>query len=127
MFAMSNLKTPMSLFLRRTIIVVTAMILGFISAHFFASWYNVIPWVIVAVIIGYESSGTKDIIINGSLFGYFVFLFYLLTSNIWNSDIKASITFSGFSLAFSVVGIFVGIAGVYIGNFIREKIIHFRP
>jgi len=72
--------------------------------------------------VGYLSSSKKDAITKGVLFGYFLFITYILIGYKGSLD-KASINrIVLFSILFSLVGGVAGIVGTLIGYFIKKKI-----
>jgi hypothetical protein len=60
--------------------------------------------------------------VNGAIFGYFLFLVYILIGYGGKTDMKSIITITIFSLLFSLIGSVAGISGAFIGNFARKKI-----
>jgi hypothetical protein len=110
----------MNAFLKRAVIIIAAILLGIGSFYFINGWYNVIPWIIAALIIGYVSFGQKDIIMNGALFGYFLFVVYIFVGYSGNRDSSSMVKIISFSLLFSFVGAIAGVAGAFIGNWLRQ-------
>jgi hypothetical protein len=109
--------------LKHIIIIAGAILLGVFSNFYIVGWYNIIPWIIAALIIGYLSKGRKDTMINGALFGYFLFVAYILSGYNGKTDTVSILKFILFCLAFSLLGAAAGLVGTFIGNFIRSKII----
>ena len=109
---------------KRIAIILTSLLLGIISFYLFVGWYNIIPWTIVALLIGYLTSKRKDTIINGALFGYFLFLTYIITGYKGNMDKSSVVKFVLFLILFSLIGAIAGIIGALIGNFIRKKVVN---
>jgi len=107
---------------RRILIFIASILLGLISHYFLNGWFNIIPWSIVALCIGYISDGRRDLMVNGAIFGYFLFLVYILIGYGGKTDMKSIITITIFSLLFSLIGSVAGISGAFIGNFARKKI-----
>ncbi|WP_096350783.1 hypothetical protein [Mucilaginibacter gotjawali] len=85
-------------------------------------WYNVFPWAIVALIIGYTGKNRRDGIINGAIFGYFLFLVYIYAGYKGRTDTSAMAKFILFDALFSLVGAFAGAIGAFIGNWLKGKI-----
>lgn len=102
-------------------IVVFAILLAVFSYYFFVGWFNLIPWAIVTLIIGYNSYGYKDAVVKGALFGYFLFITYILIGYKGNMDKAGIFKIILFSIFFSLVGAVAGAIGAVIGYFIRRK------
>jgi hypothetical protein len=97
-------------------------LLAIISYNFLAGWYNTIPWVIAALITGYLSKTRRDCIINGAVFGYFLFLVYISIGYSGKTDVSAMMHFILFDVGFSLLGAAAGIAGAFAGNWSRRKV-----
>jgi hypothetical protein len=80
-----------------------------------------IPWAIIAILTGYLSPAKKDAIINGILFGYFLFLTYILIGYEGKMDSNSVRRIVLFSIAFSLVGGAAGFIGSAIGYMIKKK------
>ncbi len=114
----------------RFIITITAILLGFAS-HFVSryiteiffrvGWLNTLPWIIAVLYIGYLSSNKKEIIINGALFGYFLFLAYMFFGYGGKPDIENISKMTFFALLFSLVGGIAGVVGAFIGNLLKRN------
>jgi hypothetical protein len=104
--------------------IILAIAIAIISYHFFTGWYNIIPWTIFSLLTGYFSTNKKNAIINGSLFGFFLFFIYILIGYKGNSDRAAIIRIVLFSLAFSLVGAIAGIIGALTGQYLKNKLMH---
>ncbi|HTD42257.1 MAG TPA: DUF6518 family protein [Mucilaginibacter sp.] len=96
-------------------------LLGLISYYFFYGWYDVFPWAIAALIIGYTSKDRRGSIINGAIFGYFLFLVYIFAGYKNKTGTSGFIYFIIFNLFFSLVGSIAGIVGSFIGNWFKQK------
>ena len=97
---------------------------SYITKHYFlVGWFNLIPWIIGGLIVGYFSLSKKDIIVNGALYGYFLFLSYILTGYIDKSDTTGRGKMLIMFILFSLVGGIAGIIGAFIGNFLRRKLL----
>ena len=107
---------------RRILVFITSILLAILSFYSFHGWFNIIPWSIVTLLIGYLSDGRRDVIINGAIFGYFLFLVYIMVGYGGKTDLKSLITFAVFSVLFSLIGSAAGIGGSFIGNVVRNKI-----
>ena len=106
----------------RILTFLSAIFLSVLSHYFLNGWTNVIPWVIVALYIGYISVGRRNIVINGAVFGYFLFLIYIVIGYGGKTDAKSLTTFIPFTLVFSIIGSVAGIIGGFIGNFLKQQI-----
>jgi len=106
--------------LKIILIALLATLLAIVSYYFVPGWYNVIPWAIAALVIGYISEGRRNSMINGAVFGYFLFLVYILLGYSGKTDAGSLIKFCLFDLFFSLVGSIAGIAGAYIGNLFKQ-------
>jgi hypothetical protein len=108
--------------LKRFVIVAVAIILAAISIYFIKGWFNVIPWALAAIFLGYLSPARKETIINGALFGYFLFLVYIILGYAGKTDTGSLIKFILFALLFSLIGSLAGIIGTLVGNFVKRKL-----
>lgn len=99
----------------------SGIVLGLISYYFFYGWYNVFPWAIAALIIGYASKDRRGSIINGAIFGYFLFLVYIFAGYKNKTGTNGFIHFIIFDLFFSLIGSIAGIVGSFIGNWFKER------
>ena len=106
----------------RILIFLASILLSVLSHYFLNGWINVIPWGIVTIYIGYISVGRRNIVINGAIFGYFLFLIYILIGYGGKTDAKSLTTFIPFTLVFSILGSAAGIIGAFIGNFVKQQI-----
>lgn len=107
--------------IQKLIIIFSALLLGVISYYLFTGWLNVIPWTIFALLTGWLSAGRRNVIINGALFGYFLFLAYIIIGYKGDLDKTSILKFVFFTIAFSLVGAIAGMIGGLIGNFLRNK------
>src|SRR6266704_458392 len=89
----------------------SGMVLGLISFYFFYGWYNVFPWAIATLIVGYASKDCRGSIINGAIFGYFLFLIYIFAGYKNKAVTSEFIHFIIFNLFFSLLGSIAGIVG----------------
>jgi len=105
--------------MKKLIICTGTTILSLFSYYFIQGWYNVIPWTIAALTIGYISKSRRECIVNGALFGYFLFLVYILFGYSGKTDTTSIVKFTVFNLLFSLVGAIAGIIGSYIGYLLR--------
>jgi hypothetical protein len=112
----------MALTFKRFMIIISAIALAIFSLFFLKGWYNVVPWALGSIIAGYFSFSRKDIIINGCLFGYFLFVFYILIGYNGKADPKSILNIFVFSSLFSLIGAIAGIIGAFAGNYLRKKL-----
>jgi hypothetical protein len=107
--------------LSKIIVIISGVLLAIISYNVLSGWLNIIPWSIIAIVIGYLSFSKKDAIAKGILFGYFLFLTYILIGYKGSLDIKSITRILLFSIAFSLIGGIAGFIGAFIGYFIKKK------
>lgn len=107
----------------KLMILVAAIGLSFLSYKLINGWYNIIPWAIAALLIGYFSGSRRNTIINGAIFGYVLFLVYILLGYRGKTDTPSIIKFIAFNVLFSVVGAIAGVIGAFIGNWLTKKIV----
>jgi uncharacterized membrane protein (UPF0136 family) len=100
----------------------SAALLSILSYYFIKGWYNIIPWAIAAIIVGYLSQNRRASIINGAVFGYFLFLVYILLGYAGKTDTASILTFILFTLLFSLVGSVACAAGAFVGNLFKGKV-----
>ena len=105
----------------KIIISVSGILLGIISIYLFSGWYNIIPWAICALSIGYFSPNKKAAILKGILFGYFLFITYILWGYKGPTDGRSIFRFILFAMAFSLIGGIAAAAGSLLGYFIKQK------
>ncbi len=111
-----------NLFLQRVVFVLSSILLAIASYYFFKGWFNIIPWAIAAILIGYVSSVRKNTVINGALFGYFLFITYILIGYKGKTDETSIIKFVLFTICFSLIGSVGGVTGALLGNFLYRKL-----
>ena len=107
---------------KKLLIGLLAILVGIITYYFMYGWYDVFPWAIVALIIGYTSKNRRDGMINGGIFGYFLFLVYIYLGYKGKTDLSSTFHFVLFDLLFSLVGAVAGVAGAVIGNWLKGKV-----
>ncbi len=103
-------------------VALVAILLSIASYYLFYGWYNVFPWAVVALTIGYFSKSRNESIINGTIFGYLLFLVYIYLGYKGKTDTTSFIHFILFNLFFSVVGSIAGIVGSFLGNLFKRKL-----
>ncbi len=101
--------------------IISGIVLAIISYHFISGWITLIPWAMIAILTGYLSLTKKDAIINGILFGYFLFLTYILIGYDGKMDSNGIRRIILFSIAFSLVGGAAGFIGSAIGYMVKKK------
>jgi len=106
--------------IRKAFVALAGLLLGFITYRFLYGWYDVFPWAVVALIIGYISKSRRDSIINGAIFGYFLFLVYIYLGYRGKTDLNGTIRFILFDMFFSLVGAIAGGVGAFIGNWVKK-------
>ncbi|WP_295672339.1 DUF5518 domain-containing protein [uncultured Mucilaginibacter sp.] len=107
----------------KLLILVAAIGLSFLSNYYIKGWYNIIPWAIGALLIGYFNESRRNAIVNGALFGYALFLVYILLGYSGKTDTGSIIKFIAFNLLFSMGGAIAGVIGAFIGNWLKRKIV----
>ena len=109
----------------KLVIVGTAVLLGFLCLKIrLHGWLNLIPWTIAALIIGYMSKTKKASLINGAVFGYFLFASYIFFGYRGDTAPGPYATFLLFTIGFSLIGAFAGLIGSYLAFLIRSR---FQP
>jgi hypothetical protein len=84
------------------------------------SWIYLIPWILSWLLIGYFSTNKKSSVINGFLFGYFLFMFYNHHHILRNTSFQFSyFNFLLSTLFFSLAGGIQGMVGSYFGFYIK--------
>ncbi|MFI5140356.1 MAG: DUF5518 domain-containing protein, partial [Sphingobacteriales bacterium] len=95
-------------------------LLSVLSYYFIKGWYNVIPWAIAALIVGYLSESRRNSLINGAVFGYFLFVVYIVLGYTGKTDTASIIKFILFTLLFNLVGSVACAAGAFVGNLLKR-------
>jgi hypothetical protein len=106
----------------KLITIFLAILIAIISYYFLEGWFNIFPWTIFTLLIGFFSLGKREMIFNGALFGYFLFLSYIIIGYKGNFDKTSIMKFILFALTFSLVGAIAGIIGALIGSFFKNKL-----
>jgi len=104
-------------------VVISGSVLGLVSFYAFSGWFNIIPWSVAAILIGYLGPNRPDWIIRGALFGYFLFLTYIVVGYQGKADTASLTHFILFAVCFSLVGALAAVAGSFIGSLLRKKIL----
>ena len=102
------------------VIIAAAALLAALSNYFIAGWYNIIPWAIAALLVGFLSDSRRYSIIYGAVFGYVLFLGYIWLGYNGKTDTGSIIKFLVFDVGFSLVGGVAGIVGAVIGNWLKK-------
>ena len=95
--------------------------LGVLSYYLINGWYNIIPWAAAAVLTGYLSNTRNSALINGAIFGYFLFLSYIVVGYRGHMDAGSLAKFGVFTVLFSLVGSAIGLVGGIGGYLIKKK------
>ncbi len=72
---------------KKLLIAALAVLVSLITYYFMYGWYDVFPWAIVALVIGYTSKNRRSSIVNGAIFGYFIFLVYIFAGYKGKTDV----------------------------------------
>ena len=105
----------------RILIFLTSILVAILSHYFLNGWVNIVPWAIVALYIGYTGDERRDTLFDGAIFGYFLFLVYIMIGYEGKTDTKSIITIILFALIFSLIGSVAGICGAFLGNLAKQK------
>jgi hypothetical protein len=111
----------MKTFNQKLLAAVTGIAVGLLSFYLINGWYNVIPWAAVALLTGYFSISKKDALFNGSIFGYLLFLSYIIIGYRGNLDTNSLLKFSLFTVLFSLVGAIIGLVGGFSGFLVKGR------
>jgi hypothetical protein len=106
--------------IRILVIVIVGGLLGVGSYYLINGWYNVIPWAVVSLFIGYRCKTTRQGIIDGAVFGYVLFLVYLFVGYNTGTDVQGFIRFVLIDIGLSLIGAVIGAAGSYAGFFLKQ-------
>ena len=93
------------------VIVAGAALLGALSNYFITGWYNIIPWAVAALLVGFASDTRRNAIIYGAVFGYVLFLVYIGLGYGGKTDAASMVKFLLFDAGFSLVGGVAGLVG----------------
>src|ERR1700676_2825259 len=107
----------------KLLIGIVAVVVGIISYYLLNGWYNIIPWAIITLAIGYFSKSRNDSLINGAIFGYFLFLAYIFIGYQGKTDTDSVLKFILFDFVFSLIGAVVGLAGGFGGFLMKKKVV----
>src|ERR1700743_1993002 len=95
----------------KLIAAVTGVLVGIASYYLINGWYNVIPWAVAAFFVGYFSKTRSNALVNGAVFGYFLFLAYIYIGYQGKTNTPALLKFILFDVGFSIVGAVIGLLG----------------
>jgi len=109
--------------MKKIIIGLFGVLIGLITFYFMYGWYDVFPWAVAVLIIGYTSKSRRSSIINGAIFGYFLFLVYIFAGYRGKTDAGSMIKFILFDMLFSLVGSLACAVGAFVGNWIKGKFV----
>ena len=107
---------------KRILSGLSGLMVGAITYYFMYGWHDVFPWAIAALAVGYLSKSRRSSIINGAIFGYFLFLVYIFAGYKGKTDTNAMVRFILFDVLFSLVGAVAGGLGALIGNWFRQRL-----
>ena len=110
----------MNILLKRLILILLASVLAAVSNYFIFGWYNIIPWALAALLIGFLTRSQKESLILGAFFGYFLFFVYIILGYCGKTDLQSFVKFIAFDILFSLLGSLAGVIGAFIGNFGRR-------
>ena len=101
-------------------IIVISLLLGALSIFLFTGWYNIIPWSMALMLLGYLSPSRKGSLKSGAVFGYFLFFGYILVGYRGKLDASSLARFSLLLIGFSLLGAICGMAGAFLGHIFRR-------
>jgi len=103
-------------------IVTASALLAVLSNYFITGWYNIIPWSIAALVIGWLSDDRRKSILYGAIFGYALFLVYIWLGYGGKADAGSIVKFGVFDVTFSLAGGAAGIVGAVAGLWLKGKV-----
>lgn len=106
----------------RTLIAAGAVVIGYLSYRLMSGWYNIVPWAVAALSTGFFSKCRQGSLINGAIFGYFLFMAYIWFGYKGKTDETSMQHFMLFNLAFSFAGAAAGAIGAWLGYVIRKAV-----
>lgn len=108
--------------MKKPLITLLALLLGVAGATALASWnwINLIPWTLLALLIGRFSSSRKGAAWNGTLYGYLLFLAFILAGYRGAMTVPGWTRITLFALFFSLIGAALGALGAFIGSLFRK-------
>ncbi len=109
--------------MKKIIIGLLGVLVSLITFYFMYGWYDVFPWAVAAFIIGYTSKSRRSSIVNGAIFGYFLFLVYIFAGYRGKTDMGSMIKFILFDMLFSLVGSLGCAVGAFVMNWIKGKFV----
>jgi hypothetical protein len=107
--------------MKKIIMGLFGVAVGIVTWYFMYGWYDVFPWAVAALIIGYTGKNRRESIINGAIFGYLLFLVYIYLGYRGKTDMASFFKFILFDVIFSLVGAICAVVGAYLGNLLKKK------
>ena len=111
----------MKTFNQKLVAAAIGIVVALLSFYLINGWYNVIPWAALTFLTGYLSIHKKDALFNGSIFGYFLFLSYIIIGYRGNLDTNSLLKFGLFTIIFSLVGAIIGLIGSFGGFLLKGR------
>ncbi len=101
--------------------IISGSLLGLIGSRylFVGSWFSLIPWAIVGLLIGYWSH-KGEWLINGSCYGFALCFVFMITGYSGSAPLISHLPF------FAIIGVFGGFCGLILGllGFEAKKGVH---
>jgi hypothetical protein len=111
----------MKTLVRKSLVALAAVALSLITFYFMYGWCDVFPWALGALAVGYTSKNRRSSIVNGAIFGYFLFLAYIFAGYKGKTYALYMVHFIIFNMLFSLVGSLACAIGAFFGNWIKGK------
>jgi len=108
---------------KKSLVATSGVTLSLITFYFMCGWYDIFPWALAALIIGYTSKDRRSAIINGGIFGYFLFIAYIFAGYKGKTDAGSMVKFIAVDVLFSLVGSIACAIGAIVGNWIKGKFV----
>lgn len=89
---------------------------------YLSGWYSIIPWIAIVLVIGLINKYRIRATNQGALFGFALFLTYLIMGYEGKRDFLSLFKFAGLALLLSLLGAICGIIGTYIGYYLKKLI-----
>jgi small-conductance mechanosensitive channel len=100
---------------------IVGVVVGLLSYYVVNGWYSVIPWAAISLLTGYLSKNRNRALTNGAIFGYFLFLAYIIIGYKGSTDSSNLVKFGLFTVVFSLIGAVIGLIGAYGGFLLKKK------
>jgi hypothetical protein len=107
---------------KKIIIGLSGVLVSLVTFYFMYGWYDVFPWAVAAFIIGYTGKNRRGSLVNGAIFGYFLFLVYIFAGYKGKTDAGSMIKFILFDIFFSLVGSLACAFGAFVMNWLKGKL-----